>query len=134
PKDGQTIWASVNNGGMFKSIDGGATWNESRQGFSHIGPAALEVNPSNPDQLFAGSIDPRSATLGRLGFSEDGGATWQDITTARDIRAIAFDPSNTARVLIGGSIGDFAQRDSLLLSTDGGNNFFAVLPPVTFRN
>ncbi|MEO1575203.1 MAG: YCF48-related protein, partial [Pseudomonadota bacterium] len=60
-----------NNGGVFKSVDGGTSW-ERLSGDGQPGPSrtfSVAVHPENPDIVFAGST----------GFyrSDDGGVTWE---------------------------------------------------------
>jgi len=76
------------NGGVFKSVDGGATWrqltNGLPQGLQH---AELSIAPSNPRRLYAivaGGGGGRGAGAGGGGVfyrSDDGGETWTKPTT-----------------------------------------------------
>ena len=60
--------------GIFKSIDGGTTWNQLSEGLPSIGQANLAIAPSNPSILYA-TIAPGA---GAIGFykTTDGGAHW----------------------------------------------------------
>jgi len=71
-----------NNGGIFKSIDGGKTWNQLSKGLPDgIVQANLAVAPSSPTSLFAAVGTAKGAGLYR---SNDGGETW--FVTAADSR------------------------------------------------
>jgi len=115
---------------VYQSGDGGLTWKlvagggeESwgppgvRAGF----PIDLQVDPRNPDRIFA------NAYGGGNFVSEDGGKTWADASrgyTGAQVRAIAVDPSQPARVIA-------AARSGLFISHDGGSNWEGLsYPPV----
>ncbi|MGH9416086.1 MAG: WD40/YVTN/BNR-like repeat-containing protein [Terriglobales bacterium] len=77
-------------GGIFKSTDGGTTWNQLGGGLPAIIEANLAVAPSNPQTIYAtvapGAAPGAAAAAGGRGRrggaiafykSTDGGATWQ---------------------------------------------------------
>ena len=100
--------------GVFKSTDGGRSWNRVHFVDDSTGVTDLVMDPSNPDVLYAGfwqawrtpwmlvSGGPKSA----LFKTTDGGRTWQDITRARGLpqagpignSGFAVSPSNPRRV------------------------------------
>ena len=65
------------NGGVFKSTDGGSTWNQLKGGLPDVVQANLAIAPSNPNRIYA-----TVAGLQQIGIyrSEDAGATWAKIT------------------------------------------------------
>ena len=68
-----TIYAASNSG-MFKSMDGGDSWQEKDQGLGAALPGAITVSPFNADEAYA-------AVNGKgLLRSFDGGTTWQETT------------------------------------------------------
>jgi len=104
-----------NNSGMgvYKSVDGGATW------FSiyfyeddccqDILVNCLEINPENPQIIFAG-------TKSGLYKTENAGNTWIKVIPYGDIKEIKLNPKNPNTV--------FAVRtDKFYRSYDGGNTF-----------
>lgn len=104
---------------VFKSVDGGNSWQETISGGSH---------PAN-DIVFA---DNNTAFLGcfnSIQKSEDGGITWHETNIDNpayiDIRYISFPSPQT-----GYAAGDGA-FDNLLKTTDGGNNWFPIGIPTT---
>lgn len=133
PTDSQTVWTALDSGGLFKSSNGGFTWNESRTGYFHYGETVLAVDPSNPNNLYAGSIDPANPLFGSFSRSIDGGENWILSPTIGDVRTIAVDPSNGQNLLIGGSTGPvFSGRASYLWSEDGGATFGSDFSDLSF--
>src|SRR5438094_900670 len=103
-------------GRLFKSTDGGAISVETGHGtgidsvLGYCGTQCLydnviETNPTNPDVVFAAgsfgyNLHPPS---GRIFRSMDGGQTRKNLGSNQhaDFHALAFDPNNTAHILIG---------------------------------
>jgi photosystem II stability/assembly factor-like uncharacterized protein len=71
PRNPNTLYAST-TGGIFKSTDGGARWNEANSGlgsFPCIG--ALAIDPSTPNTLYSVRCDD-----GQIFKSVNGGGNW----------------------------------------------------------
>lgn len=89
------------NGGIFKSIDSGKTWNQLTQGLpAGIVQANLTLAPSSPKSLFAAVGTEKVAGLYR---SDDGGENWSVATTdvrpglaigGGDLPVVRFDPKD----------------------------------------
>ncbi len=89
------------NGGIFKSIDGGKTWNQLRNGLPEVVVQAnLAIAPSSPKTLFAAVAKKAGSALYR---SEDGGENWAVATEdsrpgvgigGGDLPVVRFDPKN----------------------------------------
>ncbi len=70
------------NGGIFKSIDGGATWKQLKQGLPDgIVDAELAIAPSNPRRIYT-TVEAAGSGTG-LYRSDDAGETWVRSTTDR---------------------------------------------------
>jgi photosystem II stability/assembly factor-like uncharacterized protein len=93
------------NGGIFKSTDGGKTWQQLTKGLpDKITQANLAIAPSSPKTILAAV---RTPIISRLYRSDDGGESW--VSTTDDLRPAAgigggdlpvvrFDPKNPAIV------------------------------------
>lgn len=89
------------NGGIFKSVDGGKTWRQLMKGLpSNIVQANIAIAPSSPKTLFAAV---RTKMVAKLYRSDDGGETWAGTTDdprpglgigGGDLPVVRFDPKN----------------------------------------
>jgi photosystem II stability/assembly factor-like uncharacterized protein len=94
-RDANRLYASTwalysGGGGVFRSDDGGHTWNVI--GLAHETVRALAQSPNNPKLLLAGSLTG-------VYRSADEGASWERITPAghqdlRNFDSVAFDPKD----------------------------------------
>ena len=81
-----SVWAGT-SGGIFKSVDGGATWKPLTTGLPVVVQANVAISPANPKRLYAtvaGYEKPGTASdRGAAGIyrSDDAGETWTRITT-----------------------------------------------------
>ena len=66
------------NGGIFKSRDGGTTWNQLTQGLPKgLTQAYVTISASNPNRLYASVAAGYATSIYR---SDDGGASWSKTT------------------------------------------------------
>jgi len=76
PGNFQIQYASQNNVGVWKSIDGGLTWNLSNAGMSISGRLELAVSPVNPAKVFGSAEGEISGVESDLYVSSNAGDTW----------------------------------------------------------
>ena len=133
--------------GVFRTTDGGKTWERVLFTDEKSGCAHLEMDPNNPKVLFAGMWPLEIHTWGResggpgsgLFKSTDGGVTWKRLSgnglptrmTGKIVPAIA--PSNSKRIYALIETGDGVplngqetDRGKLWRSDDGGENWKLV--------
>ena len=109
-------------GGVFKSIDGGRTWNKLTKGLPKLmGRIGVRVAPSNPDTVYA-IVESKEGTLYR---SDDRGETFKQVSKQTNIVSRGFyytrvriDPTNENHV--------YAVASSLFESIDGGKSFKSI--------
>jgi hypothetical protein len=97
PRDGNRVlvaaegplWAAGGERGVYRSIDGGATWTPVLQIDENTGVTDLEFDPANPDVVYAAAYQRRRHVWGFLGGgpgsglwkSGDNGKTWRPLKT-----------------------------------------------------
>ena len=109
-------------GGLFKSVDGGRTWNKLTNGLPKlIGRIGVRTAPSNPNVVYA-IVEAKEGTLYR---SDDRGETFKQISKNERIVARGFyysrlriDPTNENRI--------YAVASTLFVSIDGGKSFRSI--------
>lgn len=80
------VWAGT-NGGIFKSTDGGTTWQQLTKGLPVVVQANMAISPANPKRIYAtvaGAAQPglldQSRGTGGVYRSDDSGESWTRIT------------------------------------------------------
>lgn len=81
------LWSKGGERGVYKSTDGGITWTRTLHVSDHTGIAEIQIDPSNPDILYASAHQRRRQEWTYIGGgpesglykSTDGGLTWREI-------------------------------------------------------
>jgi len=78
-----TLISGSEEGGIFKSTDGGDTWQELEHGLPDglVGKTSVTVSPANPDRVWALVEAPKPE--GGLYRSDDRGQSWTQVTNDR---------------------------------------------------
>jgi photosystem II stability/assembly factor-like uncharacterized protein len=71
PKDEDVIYVGTENAGIYKSIDGGASWKPVHNGLGRASIQTLVIDPLNSSVLYTGTI------MGGVYKTTDGGQSWQ---------------------------------------------------------
>ena len=122
-------------GGVWKTVNGGATWTPlfDKQSVSSIGAVAIDPRNHNVVWVGTGETNPRNDVSWGDGVykSIDGGKTWTNVglTSTRAIASIVIDPRNPDTVIVG-ALGDvFADSPErgVYRTTDGGKTWTKTL-------
>ncbi len=122
----RTAWSFSSGGeqcGLYKSIDGGKSWNKIHQGFPKgtLGRIAIAIAPSNSSILYS-VIESADKKLSGMYRSEDAGENWKHLNSDFGLvvrpfyfSRIVVHPKNPDIVVKAGLFGSF--------SRDGGKTF-----------
>lgn len=117
-----TFRSGSEQGGVFKSIDGGRTWKKVTEGLPKLmGRIGIKVAPSNPNVVYV-IVESKEGTLYR---SDDGGETFRQVSRNPGIVSRGFyytdmrvDPENENRI--------YSIATMLSVSIDGGRSFRSI--------
>ncbi len=137
PNNSNVLYVGAACGGVWKSIDAGATWSSSFDFSPAISVADIAINPRNTDTVYAATGDGYGyeVTDGFWGgvysagvlMSANGGATWQQTgltyaqTNSEIIQRIIVKPDQPEILLA-------STRNSLFRSSDAGATWVSVRP------
>ena len=118
PQNPSMVYAGSSSHGVYKSTDGGTTWNAVNSGLPSIlldvYVSTLAVDPKNAGTLYAGSREG-------LFKSTDGGTSWSKTGLTAEPYALVIDPRNMGSVYA-------ATPAGLFKSTDGGASWRNLFP------
>jgi photosystem II stability/assembly factor-like uncharacterized protein len=146
PRDPNRVFAAVlghpygpsEERGLFRSTDGGQTWQKAIYKDENTGASDVEIDPSNPDVMYASMWEVRegpwedgnevNGTGGGLFKSTDGGATWHPLSSGlpKDLSQlyVAIAPSDSRRLYA--TVAVASGGLSFYRSDDAGENWSQV--------
>jgi photosystem II stability/assembly factor-like uncharacterized protein len=135
PGDASTFYFGAVAGGVWKTTDGGGTWQPLTDNTRISSVGAIAIAPSNHDIIYVGTGE--AAPRGDMTYGDgmyksvDGGKTWSHIGLAdtRQIGAVIVDPHDPDIVLVaalGHAFGPNAER-GVFRTVDGGKSWHKVL-------
>ncbi|MFQ5705006.1 MAG: hypothetical protein ACE5HT_13425 [Gemmatimonadales bacterium] len=135
PGNPKTFWVGGADGGVWKTTNGGTTFEGQWQDEESYSVGALALAPSDYNVIWLGSGegDPRNSVSYGLGVwrSTDGGTTWKHLGLARTerIKRIVVDPRdpNVALVCALGHQWGANEERGVFKTTDGGTTWKKVL-------
>src|SRR5256886_6020866 len=135
PSQPNVFYMAPVNGGVFKSIDYGRTWQPIFDDQPTASIGAIAVAPSNPNIVYAGSGEglhrPDLSVGDGIYKSSDAGRTWTHLglRDGQQIAQLVVDPKNPDRIFVavaGHPYGPNEER-GVYRSLDGGKTFEKVL-------
>jgi photosystem II stability/assembly factor-like uncharacterized protein len=113
------IYAAAANGGVWKTTDGGTTWNCMTNGLSTNASGAIAVDPNNPQTIYYATGEQHYSADSQYGDgifkSTDGGVTWVKIASTNlgnYFSNVVIDPTNSNIVYVSGSSGTYKSSNA----------------------
>ena len=135
------LWAAGGDRGLFKTTDGGQTWKSLIQVSQDTGVNEVQIDPANPDILYAATYQRRRAVGQFVGGGPEGGIyksinagnTWTKITKGL--------PANVGRIGLGldgkvkptrvyALVDAIPAESGFYRSDDGGQSFYRMGVPL----
>ncbi|MBL8152306.1 MAG: hypothetical protein JNN15_20465, partial [Blastocatellia bacterium] len=130
PADSKVIYAASYGAGVYKSVDGGITWQSYNKGMVDQYLRTIAIDPSSPETIYAGS------NQSGIYKSVDGGQTWVTINNGfrgvsgvfgASVQTILID--SQAKVIYVGASGN-----GIFKSIDGGNSWYDINKDLIVNN
>jgi photosystem II stability/assembly factor-like uncharacterized protein len=124
-------YAGTAGGGVWKSVDGGVSWENISDSIHLASVGAIAVDTHNDKIVWAGAgeTNPRNDVIPESGLyrSKNGGRSWKPVNlpNAQDISRIGLDPKDPQHVVVG-VLGDPfgpSKDRGVYVSFDGGATF-----------
>ncbi|MDZ7808576.1 MAG: glycosyl hydrolase [Gracilimonas sp.] len=135
--DADTYYMGATGGGVWKTTDGGETWNNISDGFFNTGSVgAIGVSTSDPNVVYVGMGESpvRGVTTSHgdgVYKSTDSGKTWTHVglDNTRQISRVQVHPSNPDLVYVAAQGSPYGANEErgIYRSDDGGENWELVL-------
>lgn len=128
PTNANILYAGAPSGGLWKTINGGASWVCLTDDQPVLGVSAVLIHPTNADTLYIGTGDGDGADTYSIGVlkSVDGGNSWTNTGlnwmsgNSRLIRRMIMHPTNYQIILA-------ATNNGIYRTTDGGTTWIQTL-------
>lgn len=137
PRDPATMFVAFGSGNLWRTRNGGASWQCTFEQQSALGIGDIALAPSDPDVVWLGSGEslkkPRNFTMPGTGvfLSRDGGDTWRNVGLhdSWHIGEIAVHPTDpeTAVVAVLGHFWSRNENRGVYRTTDAGKTWQRVL-------
>ena len=131
----EIIYVGAASGGVWRSEDGGVTWNPIFDEVPVQSIGAIKINQKNPSEIWVGTGEgnPRNSHNSGAGVykSIDGGKTWKlmGLEKTKTIHRIVIDHHNPDIVYVGamGSIWGPNEERGVFKTSDGGKSWNKIL-------
>ncbi len=135
PEDPSRYFVAVASGGVWKTVNGGTTFQPVFDGEGSYSIGCVTLDPNNPNVVWVGTGENNSQRSVGYGDgvyrSRDGGASWKNVglETSEHIGMITIDPrdSETVYVAAQGPLWRSGGERGLYKTTDGGTTWTRIL-------
>jgi len=141
PKDKLALYATLYEGGLYKSTDGGATWAKKSEGLGNPGnmhAIRVRIHPKSGNiycMVTAFRKGSEFPVPGGLWVSKDGGESWKDLTASHQFPRptdFAVHPEDENTIYINASTIPGANIGGIYKTTDGGSEWKCLLTDADF--
>ena len=132
PNDNSVIYTVLHESGVYKSVNGGESWQEisgSSSGLPVSGFNNLVIDPNNSDVIYLlGGCDVKFSNFASAGLdpddvngvykSTDGGNTWENInngvlgSASGEIKSLVFHENNSQKIYLASATGVYYSTDA----------------------
>ena len=111
PQDPDVVYVGTVNAGVYKSIDGGQSWQPAHSGMDRASVQTLVIDPTNPAVLYAGTL------VNGVYKTEDRAQTWRAVNRGIELPGwnwtgvLAMDKSNSQHLYYAHGLGIFETED-----------------------
>ncbi len=131
PADSNRVFVASAAGGVFRTTDGGASWQEIFQNAGALAIGDIALDPLDPQVLWVGTGESNSSSYGFPGNgvwkSDDGGDSWQamGLDSSGYIGRIVIDPTDSQRLWVAalGRLYSTGGQRGVYYSPDGGQTW-----------
>lgn len=135
PTNSNILWVGSPAGGVWKSSDGGQTWETNTDELPTLGVSTIIIDPTDSDIMYLATGDGDSGDTYGVGVlkSTDGGNTWtktglnHETSQTITITDLIINPTNT-QILVASS------NSGIYRTTDGGTNWKLVVTGSNFKD
>lgn len=135
PFNEDIFWVGSPGGGLWKTTDGGLSWNTNTDNLPVLGVSDILIHPTNTDIMYIATGDAHGSDTYSIGVlkSTDGGITWDttglsyNVSQSNEISKLEMNPNYPDSIFA-------ATGDNILLTVNGGNNWTVVSPNGRWRD
>ena len=106
PGNPRLLYAATGSGGLFKTVNGGVTWQAIFEHPDTISIGDIAIDPKHPDTVWVGTGEANVRNSVSIGggmyYTNDGGKTWdhRGLDQTMTISRVALDPRDPSRVFV----------------------------------
>lgn len=135
PGNPRLLYAATGSGGLFKTVNGGVTWQAIFEHPDTISIGDIAIDPKHPDTVWVGTGEANVRNSVSIGggmyYTNDGGKTWdhRGLDQTMTISRVALDPRDPSRVFVaavGHPFGPNPER-GVFFSPDSGKTWSKAL-------
>lgn len=138
PTNANIIYAGANNGGLWRTLNGGNSWASMNFYFPIESASGIVINPSNPSNIFVLTGDGNAGGIAQnscgIWVTNDGGGNWTKTSFNSDPQTPIYNGFKLVMMPTLNYILFAATQNGLYRSTNSGNTWTLVLQGTSLTN